>query len=74
MGWTIAMQAIQQIRNGEVIMNNTSRPHDEAVVELLREDPTFAAEYLAAAMKQANQDGVYEALLAASRHVTEAQV
>ena len=55
-------------------MNNTSRPHDEAVVELLREDPTFAAEYLAAAMKQANQDSGYEALLAASRHVTEAQV
>ncbi len=55
-------------------MNNTSRPHDEAVVELLREDPTFAAEYLAAAMKQANQDGGYEALLAALRHVAEAQV
>ena len=73
-GWTIAMQAIQQIRNGEVIMNNTSRPHDEAVVELLREDPTFADEYLAAAMKQANQDGGREALLAALRHVAEAQV
>ena len=73
-GWTIAMQAIQQIKNGEVIMNNTSRPHDEAVVELLREDPTFADEYLAAAMKQANQDGGREALLAALRHVAEAQV
>lgn len=55
-------------------MNNTSRLHDEAVVELLREDPIFAAEYLAAAMEEANQDGGYEALLAASRHVTEAQV
>jgi DNA-binding phage protein len=68
------MQAIQQIRNGEVIMNNTSRPLDEAVVELLREDPTFADEYLAAAMEQANQDGGYEALLAALCHVAEAQV
>ena len=55
-------------------MNNTSRPHDEAVAELLREDPTFADEYLAAAMKQANQDGGREALLAALRHVAEAQV
>ena len=55
-------------------MNNTSRPHDEAVVELLREDPTFVDEYLAAAMKQANQDGGREALLAALRHVAEAQV
>ena len=55
-------------------MNNTSHPHDEAVVELLREDPTFADEYRAAAMKQANQDGGREALLAALRHVAEAQV
>ena len=55
-------------------MNKTSRPHDEAVVELLREDPTFADEYLAAAMEEVNQDGGYEALLAALRHVAEAQV
>ena len=68
------MQAIQHIGNGEVIMNNTSRPHDEAVVELLREDPTFAAEYLAAAMEEVNQDGGREALLAALRYVAEAQV
>ena len=73
-GWTIAVQAIQQIGNGEVIMNNTSRPHDEALVELLREDSTFADEYLAAAMDEVNQDGGYEALLAALRHVAEAQV
>ena len=73
-GWTIAMQAIQQIKNGEVNMNNTIYPHDEAVVELLREDPTFADEYLAAAMEEVNQDGGREALLAALRHVAEAQV
>ncbi len=52
-------------------MNNMSRPHDEAVVELLREDPTFAAEYLAAAMEEVNQDGGREALLSALRHVAE---
>ncbi len=54
-------------------MNKASRSYDEAVVELLREDPTFADEYLAAAMEDANQDGGREALLAALRHVAEAQ-
>jgi hypothetical protein len=27
-------------------MNEVSRPHDETVIELLREDPSFADEYL----------------------------
>ncbi|MBI3284501.1 MAG: putative addiction module antidote protein [Burkholderiales bacterium] len=51
----------------------TSRPHDEAVIELLREDPSFADEYLAAALEEADQTGGREALLAALRHVAEAQ-
>ena len=54
-------------------MNNASRSHDEAVIELLREDPSFAYEYFATAMEEANQDGGREALLAALRHVAEAQ-
>jgi probable addiction module antidote protein len=54
-------------------MTNASRSHDEAVIELLREDPSFADDYLAAAMEEANQDGGREALLAALRHVAEAQ-
>ena len=54
-------------------MNSASRAHDEAVIELLREDPSFADEYLAAAMEEANQDGGREAFLAALRHVAEAQ-
>lgn len=54
-------------------MNKTSRPHNDAVVELLREDPSFSGEYLAAAMEEADQDGGLEALLAALRHVAEAQ-
>lgn len=54
-------------------MTNASRPHDEAVVELLREDPAFADEYLAAAMDEVDQSGGREALLAALRHVAEAQ-
>ncbi len=54
-------------------MNNASRLHDEAVIELLREDPSFAYEYFAAAMEEANQDGGREALLAALRHVAQTQ-
>lgn len=54
-------------------MNQTSRSHDDAVVELLREDPSFADEYLAAALDESDQAGGREALLAALRHVAEAQ-
>ena len=54
-------------------MKRASRPHAEAVIELLRGDPAFADEYLRAAMEQADQEGGREALLSALRHVAEAQ-
>jgi len=54
-------------------MNPTSRSLDEAVVELLREDPAFTAEYLAVALEEADEPGGQEALLQALRHVAEAQ-
>ncbi len=54
-------------------MNKASRLHDDAVVELLRDDPSFADEYLAAAMEEVDQAGGRDALLAALRHVAEAQ-
>lgn len=54
-------------------MSPTSRPHDETVIELLREDPAFVDEYLAAAVDESDQPGGREALLAALRHVAEAQ-
>ena len=54
-------------------MSRASRPHAEAVIELLQDDPGFADEYLRAAMEQADQEGGREALLAALRHVAEAQ-
>ncbi|OAI25070.1 MULTISPECIES: addiction module antidote protein [Methylomonas] len=54
-------------------MNEASRPHDQTVIELLREDPTFADEYLAAALEEVDQPGGREALLAALRHIAEAQ-
>jgi len=54
-------------------MVNASRPHDDAVVELLREAPAFADEYLTIALEEADEPGGREALLAALRHVAEAQ-
>ncbi len=50
-----------------------SRSHDDAVVELLRTDPEFADEYLAAALDEAQEPGGQAALLAALRHIAEAQ-
>lgn len=54
-------------------MKRASRPHAEAVIELLRADPAFADEYLQAALAQADEEGGREALLSALRHVAEAQ-
>ena len=53
-------------------MIKSSRPHDDAVVELLRADPAFADEYLSTALDEVNQPGGREALLAALRHIAEA--
>ena len=50
-----------------------NRPHDAAVVELLKADLDFANEYLAAALEEADEPGGQAALLAALRHVAEAQ-
>ena len=54
-------------------MKKSSRPHDDAIVEMLREDPAFAEEYLAVATDEANQNGGRQAMLAALRHVARAQ-
>jgi probable addiction module antidote protein len=50
-----------------------ARPHFDAMVELLREDPAFADEYLAAALEEADQPGGRQALLHALRHVAQPQ-
>jgi hypothetical protein len=52
-------------------MDKASRPHDDAVVELLRNDPAFVVEYLQAARNQADEEGRREALLSAVRRVSE---
>lgn len=54
-------------------MTQASRPHDEAVIEMLRDDPAFADEYLAASLAAVDEPGGREALLAALRQVAEAQ-
>lgn len=54
-------------------MSNASRPHDDAMVEMLRADPAFADEYLAACMEAIDEAGGQEALMLALRHVAEAQ-
>ena len=51
----------------------TRRPHDEAVVEILKHDPDFANAYLAVALAEADQPGGQQALLLALRHIAEAQ-
>ena len=50
-----------------------SRAHDAAMLELLREDPAFAGEYLAVELEESDQPEGWEALLKALRHVAEAQ-
>lgn len=50
-----------------------ARPHDAAVVELLKEDSEFVSVYLAAALEESGQPGGQQALLSALRHVAEAQ-
>jgi probable addiction module antidote protein len=50
--------------------NRASVSHDEALVRELRRDPELAAEYLKAALEDADNPGV---LLVALRHVAEAR-
>lgn len=47
--------------------------HDETVVDMLKADPDFADEYLAAALDEADLPGGHAALLAALRHIAQAQ-
>lgn len=54
-------------------MNNSSRPHEETIIEVLREDAALAEEYLAVAKAELSEEGGRQALLAARRHVADAQ-
>jgi DNA-binding phage protein len=57
----------------KTISSPASRPHDAAAVELLKADPEFANEYLAATLDEAEKPGGQAALSAALRHLDEAQ-
>lgn len=48
----------------------TNISHDEAMIRRIRKDPEFAAEYLKAALEDADEPRV---LLIASRHVAQAR-
>ncbi len=47
-----------------------ARSHDDAMLELLREDPAFEDGYLAAALEGIEEPGGKQASLRALRHVT----
>ncbi|MDW7748679.1 addiction module antidote protein [Halomonas sp.] len=47
--------------------------HDDAVIEMLRDDPDMACEYLRAAFDELDEEGGESAFLMALRHVVEAQ-
>ncbi|MGK0705819.1 DNA-binding protein [Yokenella regensburgei] len=46
--------------------------HDDAMVQLLKDDPAFAPIYLHQAFVEIDEPGGYEALILALRHVIEA--
>ena len=47
--------------------------HDETVVDMLKADPAFANEYLAAALEEAELTGGEAALLVALRHIADSR-
>lgn len=49
------------------------RCHDEAVIEMLRNDPSMALDYLRAAFDELDEEEGESAFLMALRHVVEAQ-
>ncbi|GGY10264.1 DNA-binding prophage protein [Litchfieldella qijiaojingensis] len=49
------------------------RQHDDAVIEMLRSDPSMATDYLRTAFDELDEEGGEAAFLMALRHVVEAQ-
>ena len=54
-------------------MSQTHRPHDDGVIEMLREDPLLAAEFLAVSLAEQNQPGGREALAKAVQLIEKSQ-
>lgn len=49
------------------------KSHDTAVIEMLRDDPAMAVDYLRTAFDELDEEGGESAFLLALRHVVEAQ-
>lgn len=49
------------------------RSHDQAMVQMIREDPEFAAEYLRVAFEELDLEGGEVSFLAALRQIVEAR-
>jgi probable addiction module antidote protein len=50
-----------------------SRSHDDAMVQMIREDPEFAAQYLRVAFEELDLEGGEISFLAALRQIVEAR-
>lgn len=50
-----------------------SRSHDDTVIEMLRNNPDFAVEYLRSAFEEIDREGGETAFLTALRHLVEAR-
>jgi probable addiction module antidote protein len=50
-----------------------SRSHDESVIDMIKNDPQFAAHYLYAAWQELDQPGGEASFLGALRHIVEAR-
>jgi probable addiction module antidote protein len=50
-----------------------TRPHEESVLEMLRNDESFAIDYLAAALEEIDEPGGTAGFLTAVRRVAEAR-
>ncbi len=50
-----------------------TKPHDDAMIDMLRRDPAFAAEYLRVAFEELDEEGGEAAFLIALRHIVEAR-
>src|SRR3972149_222394 len=59
-----------QTADGKIMKRKASISHDKAIVEELRRDPKFAAEYLKAALADTDEPKV---LLVVLRHLAEAK-
>lgn len=51
---------------------NKTKNHDESVIEMIRQDPEFAIEYLRIAIDELDEEGGQASFLTALRHVVEA--